>query len=309
MKNGSQPYFSIVIPTLNEEKALPRLLKDLVRQSFFLEHLEVIHVDGHSDDRTLAAAALFTKKLRLTSLTCDKRNVSEQRNLGARQATGKWIIFMDADNRLPHTFLDGLKYQLIKHPRTDVFSVPPAPLNQAQSSTRDRLVYELNTLQMEVTKSIGQPVTLGAMLGIRREVFIDVQFRPEFKIAEDCEFTREAIKKGYEYVLFDEPTYEYSLRRLDRDGFLKQARVQVALLLRFFDKNAKTKSDFGYDMSGGATYASDNKPATTQNEQWQASWRRTFASLQRSSAENDRNTASWLHKLHDYAQQLGLAKN
>jgi len=49
-----KPFFSIVIPTLNEEKCLPRLLDDLTQQKE--KDFEVIVIDGRSDDQTVKKA-------------------------------------------------------------------------------------------------------------------------------------------------------------------------------------------------------------------------------------------------------------
>jgi len=49
-----EPFFSIIIPCLNEEKSLPLLLKDLAGQT--LQDFEVIVVDGQSQDKTVVKA-------------------------------------------------------------------------------------------------------------------------------------------------------------------------------------------------------------------------------------------------------------
>ena len=112
--------FSIVIPTLNEEKYLPLLLRDLTEQTF--TKFEVIVVDGNSDDQTIKEAQKFKNKLTLKTITVKKRQVGFQRNIGAKKTRAPWVIFMDADNRLPNYFLQGAKYQLDKHPEVDLFS-------------------------------------------------------------------------------------------------------------------------------------------------------------------------------------------
>src|SRR3989344_1216243 len=114
------PYFSVIIPTLNEAKFLPNLLKDLSKQTN--QDFEVIIVDGKSKDDTLKKAeSLRTQLPQLVILENAKRNVSHQRNLGAKHAQGKVLLFVDADSGLPPFFLDGIKYKLSKKP-TDMFT-------------------------------------------------------------------------------------------------------------------------------------------------------------------------------------------
>ena len=100
------PYFSIVIPSLNEEKYLPLLLEDLANQSF--TDFEVIHIDAGSVDKTVEKAGEFSQKLSFKTLVSKKKNVSHQRNMGIEHAVGTWILFMDADNRLPNHFLEAV---------------------------------------------------------------------------------------------------------------------------------------------------------------------------------------------------------
>ena len=83
----ANPHFSIVIPCLNEEKYLPKLLTNLEKQT--LKDFEVIVVDGQSEDKTLAKATSFNNRLKIKTLKADKRNVSFQRNLGAKNAKGE----------------------------------------------------------------------------------------------------------------------------------------------------------------------------------------------------------------------------
>ena len=97
---GPAPFFSIVIPALNEEKFLPNLLKDLIKQSF--TDFQVVVVDGRSTDQTVAKSLTLAKQLPLTVITSQVRHVSHQRNLGLKHSRGKWVIFIDADARLPH---------------------------------------------------------------------------------------------------------------------------------------------------------------------------------------------------------------
>ena len=96
--------FSVIIPTLNEEKFLPKLLTSLTRQT--VKNFEVIVVDGQSKDRTIASANAFLSKLPLTVVPCDTTGVSRQRNTGAQLAKTDWFIFIDADSVLLSNFME-----------------------------------------------------------------------------------------------------------------------------------------------------------------------------------------------------------
>lgn len=84
---------SIIIPTLDEERALPMTLAALRGQR--MEH-EVIVCDGGSDDGTRAIA--LGAGVRFVHAP---RGRGSQMNAGAQLARGKWLLFLHADTVLP----------------------------------------------------------------------------------------------------------------------------------------------------------------------------------------------------------------
>jgi glycosyltransferase involved in cell wall biosynthesis len=90
------PRISVVITTRNEEAVLPTLLESLASQTY--PHLEAIVVDNDSTDRTKVVARRYTP---LVFNYGPER--SAQRNFGARQATGDYLLFLDSDMELAAT--------------------------------------------------------------------------------------------------------------------------------------------------------------------------------------------------------------
>lgn len=85
---------SVIIPTFNEERALPETFHNLLRQP---GDFEVIVVDGGSVDHT---SEIVRGEPRVSFLTAPKGRAS-QMNTGARHATGDWLLFLHADTLLP----------------------------------------------------------------------------------------------------------------------------------------------------------------------------------------------------------------
>lgn len=248
-------YFSIVIPTLNEEKYLPLLLQDLTDQSFDKSMFEVIHVDGSSDDSTVQVAKSFKTELKLVTHICPVRNVATQRNLGGKHASGKWVVFMDADDRIPPYFLDGLKYQLEKN-NADVYTCWQ---DTQQGSSSERALARATNLGFSLVKQVGIPAVAGAMIISRKTVLKTVSFPIKNQLAEDTIFMDTAIKRGYKYQILREPRYLFSVRRYKKEGALKMMVIEAKMAINYLFGDKFVSSNQGYVMEGGKYYESSSE--------------------------------------------------
>ncbi len=244
--SDKQPFFSIIIPALNEEKYLPLLLADLAKQSS--QDFEVIVVDGQSTDNTVERVKTFKDKLpSLKILTSKIRNVSVQRNLGAENATGKYLLFNDADNGLPEYFLEGVKYQLHVKP----FDLFTAWFNPDSQETLDKATATYMNIIIEAAMLLNQPAAYGALIGCKRSIYKHIGgFNPEVGFAEDTEFVNRGYKKGHTFGVIHEPRYVYSFRRFRKIGKLKLIQKYAILNLKFLT-NQKVDQKKEYPMGGG----------------------------------------------------------
>ncbi len=99
---------SVIIPTLDEERALPATLDALLGQAGIFE---VIVVDGGSGDRTREIVTDHSKRDSRIRLLESGRSRARQMNAGARDAAGEWLIFLHADTLLPAGALERIESQ------------------------------------------------------------------------------------------------------------------------------------------------------------------------------------------------------
>ena len=94
---------SVVIPVFNEESAILDCLNSLKQQSY--KDLEVIVVDDGSLDKSRESVRLI---IGVKLLEQSHKGAGAARNLGAKQATGEILVFVDADMTFDKKFIEML---------------------------------------------------------------------------------------------------------------------------------------------------------------------------------------------------------
>jgi hypothetical protein len=149
--------------------------------------------------------------------------------MGGETAIGKYLLFNDADNRLPKHFLEGVKYHIGVKP-SDMFTTWSLPDSNRRS---DKVIATNLNLLIETGLLIGTPGALGAMIGCRRKIFGKIGgFNPKITFAEDADFIRQGYRKGYSFSVLHEPRYVYSLRRFRKVGTLKLLQKYAILNIK-----------------------------------------------------------------------------
>jgi glycosyltransferase involved in cell wall biosynthesis len=95
---------TVVIPAYNAAPWLKETLNSVLSQS--VEELEVLLIDdGSTDDTAEQALQLAKHDPRLRVIQKSNTGVSDTRNTGLHEASGEFIVFLDADDVLPKGFL------------------------------------------------------------------------------------------------------------------------------------------------------------------------------------------------------------
>ena len=109
-----KPYLSIIIPSYNEEKRLPRAIPQIVAHVAPKGAFEIIVVDDGSRDGTARVTEELAKQyphVRLISYQPNRGKGSAVR-IGMLAAEGRYVLFTDADQSTPITELDKLLVKL-----------------------------------------------------------------------------------------------------------------------------------------------------------------------------------------------------
>ena len=241
-----KPYFSVIIPTLNEEKYLPVLLKSLSGQTF--RDYEVILVDGKSEDNTVTVFKKFEKYLPSSqSIISNKKNVSFQRNQGALKAAGKFLVFFDADVYIDKTFLEEIHLSSIKKK----FKLATTYILPDSDKSADQILLLFSNLGMEISKIIKKPFLGEYGTIVDRDVFLKLNgFREDVTMSEGHDFAIRALKKNIETFVLPEPKIILSLRRFRSEGTLSVLRRISKSFIYTVLRGPITHKMFEYNMGG-----------------------------------------------------------
>lgn len=240
-----KPFFSVVIPTLNEEEFLPRLLEDLAKQKE--RRFEVIVVDGYSEDNTARICQIETR-FPIQVLKTKKRNVSSQRNIGARRGIGRYIVFIDADARVESDFLQKAMHAIQK---TKYLIYLPTMIPDLET-TPHTLYMRLNNLAVELSQNTTSPFSNSGTFLIERSFFQHLGgFDEKLRLSEDHDIIKRARMCGVSAKFSHDIQFFFSLRRYEKEGLLK---ILMKYTIAFFYQVTNTRMEkelFSYEMGGG----------------------------------------------------------
>ncbi|HEY5931655.1 MAG TPA: TIGR04283 family arsenosugar biosynthesis glycosyltransferase [Nitrospira sp.] len=198
---------SVIIPTLNEEKSLPRTLACLSAAAL----TEIIIVDGGSTDGTLSLAQEFCARTANARIITAPRGRARQMNEGAKAGQGDILLFLHADTQLPAQAGRIVESALAKHTavggRFNVRFDSPSAWGRIISFFMNR------------RSRLTGIATGDQALFVRRQVFELLGGFSEIPLMEDIEFSARLQQAGRTVALRD--IVITSFRRWDTQGPLR----------------------------------------------------------------------------------------
>jgi glycosyltransferase involved in cell wall biosynthesis len=195
---------SVIIPTLNEECYLKKLLHILSSQEGI--KLDVIVADAGSKDNTLKIAKEYGARIVKGGLP------AVGRNKGAKSAKYQKLLFLDADVEFPKDFIK-MCLDYMQNKKLDVASIFTKP-NSKKSV--DKILFGLWNFWVLITEKIF-PHAPGYCIFSNKDVHNKIKgFDPRISIGEDANYVLKASKIAKFGII---PIFiTTSVRRLNTEG-------------------------------------------------------------------------------------------
>lgn len=235
---------SIIIPTKNEEKYLPKLLESVRKQTF--KDYEVIVADNSSKDKTKEMAIKYGCKVVKGGLP------GKARNEGARIAKGNVILFLDADTELKtKDFLEKATDEFEKR-KLDV----AVPLVYLRGNELDKLYYDFWNKLTKLFQYSLTPFGGGWCIFAKREMHNKIKgFDEKITLGEDSDYVQRMVMCKLLKVKFrvlKNVRIQVSTRRFKKEGHLKVAVQAICTGLHWalLGKDRENKFGYKFDIYG-----------------------------------------------------------
>lgn len=206
---------SIVIPVLNEAIAIRAVLAQVLDTP----NVEVIVVDGGSEDDTVAIAQTMGVKVIATTV-----GRARQMNAGAAVATGDILLFLHADTQLPPNF-DRFIRQALQKPGTVAGAFE---LRIDAQLTGVKLIEKMVNWRSHF---LSMPYGDQAIF-LKRPVFAELGGFPDLPIMEDFELVRRLKRLG-QIAIISAPVLT-SGRRWQKLGIVKTTLINQLIIAGYF---------------------------------------------------------------------------
>jgi len=203
---------SFIITTLNEEDYIEACLKSLKGQDY--KNKEIILVDSNSTDKTVERSEKYADKIIIKSCI-----MPVGRNLGAQEAKGNVLVFVDADIILSKNWTS----TVLSHLYDDKVVAAYGDLLPIENTSKAKLAYHLHSLSNSFLRKIRRPIfsKLGTAVAIKRDVFNEIGGYPEeYASCEDVECSLRLMRYGQIKFVPEAKGY-VSMRRFEKVGYLK----------------------------------------------------------------------------------------
>ncbi|MBE6508690.1 MAG: glycosyltransferase [Methanobrevibacter sp.] len=215
MNNEDSFIFSIVIAIYNTEDYLKEAIDSIINQTLdFKENTQLILVNDGSLDNSLDIALDYQKKFpdNIVLLSQENQGQASARNNGLDYVKGKYVNFLDSDDRLSETTLEEVNNLFSANfDAIDVVAIKimefersnkPHPLNFRFDS--DRII--------DLEKEPKNPQLSVSSAFIKKSAIGEQKFKTNLVSSEDSNFMNRILLNKKAYGVLKEPTYYYRKR-------------------------------------------------------------------------------------------------
>ena len=212
---------SIIIPCFNAEKYIDKCIETIVNQTY--SNIEIIIINDGSSDSSFDKIIKWKKRdNRIILINKENEGVSNSRNIGIERSTGKYIMFVDADDFLNVDSVE-LMYKKIKEQNADVVRGKYIKKDDKHNYIEKNIEkYNSSAKKEIITDIIKGKICCYVWLLIINKNFLNknnIRFNENLKIMEDTLFYIQLLEKTDNIYFFNKVIYNTNVN-MYRSGVL-----------------------------------------------------------------------------------------
>ena len=213
------PHVSVILPCRNEAKNIRSCLDSVVASDFPKDQLELLVVDGQSDDGTREIVLEFSKRHQWIRLLDNIRRITPAAmNIGIQSSKGQIVMRMDAHTVYPANYVSGLVEWLVRSKADNVGGVCiTRPANETPKAHAIAFAlshpWGVGNAHFRIGSADPKWVDTVPFGCYRREVFDRIGLYDEALVRnQDDELNHRLIKRGGRILLVPEIKSFYTAR-------------------------------------------------------------------------------------------------
>lgn len=244
--NDSNIMVSIIIPMYERKNSISGILSDIEKQTY--KDYEVVLVDDGSSDGTYEYCKKnFGKFENYKIISKEHSGVSETRNKGIEKAEGRYIAFVDSDDRIEPDYLEKLVsningYDMVISSFDRMFYKNGCCVKTIDNYAVDADIYDMKQLSAIFTKLyLGTLIATVCCKLFKRDKILEhnICFNNDISIGEDLIFNADYMKhcervkcidyRGYHYICImgESLTHMHDLQRQKYAKMLYNASLRL----------------------------------------------------------------------------------
>lgn len=229
-------FFAIVMAIYNVEDYLEEAIESLINQTINFQYfVQLILVNDGSTDGSAEIARKYADQYPANIVFINKKNggVSSARNKGLAYATGRYINFMDPDDKLKEDALQRIMNFIKKNPGINLIAFPLI-FFEAKSGNhmlnykfdKERIVY-IDSNYKDIIMSMGATV-------IKKEKLHNKSFLEGKKFGEDNQLLTEILMEDKAYGIVPKAKYFYR-KRYNNTSALQNSYEDIDYYIAFLE--------------------------------------------------------------------------
>ncbi|MGL5086982.1 MAG: glycosyltransferase family 2 protein [Clostridium sp.] len=226
-----EPKVSIIVPVYNCEKYIIKCLNSILNQSY--KNIEVIVInDGSYDESEKKVRELEGKDIRIRYFKQDNSGPSKARNNGIGKASGKYLMFVDADDNIDVKYVEKLLNK-IEFKNYDLVSC--GYIDESRYGVSNQNDFWFGTENLEKKTFIASAINGvgGTLWGkiFRRDLILEnnIEINNEVYMCEDLLFVLEYCLYSEKFGAIKDNLYKYN--RLNENS------ISTNLSFSYLDNN------------------------------------------------------------------------